>query len=176
MSITRREKQFALCGIVCLGILLAFQVLVKPALARTKTLERVVSEKREILSDLQAKSLEYNSLKEKLEKIHTKMKSQQKDKKILSSIDRIQKDCGLTQNIVNITPASVSINESYEKNNVEVKYGSVTLDQVIQFVLKIDSSDLLMGIKSLEIKHNPKNPALLDASFQLVSVSSTDQK
>jgi Tfp pilus assembly protein PilO len=176
MSLTRREKQLALCGIICLGVLLAFQVFVRPALARTKTLKRVVSEKREILADLQAKSREYKSLRQKLEKIHMAMKNQQKDKKMLSSIERIQKDCGLTQNVVNMTPSTASINDAYEKTSVEVKYGAVKLDQIIQLLLKIDSSDLLIGIKSLEIKHTPQNPAFLDASIQLVGISNTTAK
>ncbi len=176
MSVTQREKQIALCGIICLGLLLVFQVSVRPALARTKTLKRVVSEKREMLADLQAKSREYNSLKEKLEQIHTKMESQQKDKKMLSSIERIQKDCGLAQKVVDITPSTTAINDVYEKNNVEVKYGAVTLNQIIQLILKINSSDLLIGIKSLEIKRTPQNPELLDVSLQLVSISNTSRK
>ena len=176
MSLTRREKHLAIYGIICLGLLLAFQVFVRPALARTKTLKRVVSEKREILADLQDKSREYNSLKEKLQKIHASLENPQKDKKILSSIEQIQKDCGLTQNVVNMTPSTASINDEYERTSIEIKYGAVKLNQIIQFLLKINSLEPLIGIKSLEIKRTPQNPALLDASIQLVSISYTTKK
>lgn len=172
MSLKQREKQIIIGGIAGLGLLLAFQVFVKPEINRTKTLKRVVSEKREILNNLQIKSKEYISLKNQLEQIHARIQSQQKDKKILSSIEQIQKDCGLTRNVVNISPTTSAISNIYEKTNVEVKYAAVTLEQIIQFLLKIESSDLLIGISSLEIKRGLQNPVLLDAAIQLVNVSS----
>ncbi|MBN1975474.1 MAG: hypothetical protein JW787_17690 [Sedimentisphaerales bacterium] len=172
MSLKQREKQIIIGGIAGLGLLLAFQVFVKPEINRTKTLKRVVSEKREILNNLQIKSKEYISLKNQLEQIHARIRNQQKDKKILSSIEQIQKDCGLTRNVVNISPTTSAISNIYEKTNVEVKYAAVTLEQIIQFLLKIESSDLLIGISSLEIKRGLQNPLLLDAAIQLVNVSS----
>ena len=174
MNLSRREKQIIFGGIVCLGMLLTFQVLIRPALARTNTLERVVSDKQEILADLLTKSDEYNSLKKQLKQVRSKIESQQKDKKILSSIERIHKDCGLSQDVVSITPATTVISDIYEKTSVEIKYAGITLDKLTNLLLKINSSDMLIGIKSLEIKRGTQNPALIDAVIQLVSISNIE--
>ena len=176
MRLTKREKQIVIFGIVCLGAFIAFQMIVSPALGRTKTLKRIVSQKREILTDLQVKSKDYNSLKEQLEKIRMSIQDQQKDRKILSSIEHIQKDCGISQNVIDLAPNTMVINDTYERTDIEVKYGAVTLEQLVQFLMKINSSDMLIGIRSLEIKSDPENPALLDAVIQLISVSNISDK
>ncbi|MEJ2646957.1 MAG: type II secretion system protein GspM [Sedimentisphaerales bacterium] len=172
MRLTKREKQIVICGIVCLGVLIAFQMIVSPAFGRTKTLKRVVSQKRKILADLQVKSKEYNSLKEQLEKIRVTIQNQQKNGKILSSVEHIQKDCGISQNVVNLTPTTTVINDTYERTDIEIKYGAVTLEQLVRLLMKINSSDMLIGIRSLEIQRGLENPALLDAVIRLASVSS----
>ena len=172
MRLTKREKQIVIFGIVCLGAFIAFQMIVSPALGRTKTLKRIVSQKREILTDLQVKSKDYNSLKEQLEKIRVTIQNQQKNGKILSSVEHIQKDCGISQNVVNLTPTTTVINDTYERTDIEIKYGAVTLEQLVRLLMKINSSDMLIGIRSLEIQRGLENPALLDAVIRLASVSS----
>ena len=162
MRLTKREKIIVISGIAGLGLLLSFQVLIRPALSRTKTLKRVVSEKREILSELLTKSREYNSLQEHLEQVRKTIANQQKDKKILSLLESMQRDCGLSKNVISMTPTTTAISNIYEKTNVEIKYGAVTWDQIIQFLMKIRSSDMLIGIRSLEIQRGLQNQDLLD--------------
>ena len=79
------------------------------------------------------------------------------------------------QKVIYMTPSTTAISDLYEKTNVEVKFGAVTLDQIIQFLLKIESSELLVGVTSLDIKCGLQNPALLDAVIQVASVSATEQ-
>ena len=174
MSLMRREKYVIVIALACIGLLIAFLVVMRPALNRTATLKRVVQPKQKVLSQLKSKSNEYNTLKKNLEQIRSKIENQQKDKRILSSIEQIQKDCGLTQNVVNITPTIIPISDEYEKTTVDIKYNSITLSKIIQFLLKVDSSDLLIGIKSIEINKSLQNPDLLDITIQLVSVTHID--
>ena len=174
MSLMRREKYVIVIALACIGLLIAFLAVMRPALNRTTTLKRVVQDKQKVLSQLKSKSNEYNTLKKNLEQIRSKIENQQKDKRILSSIEQIQKDCGLTQNVVNITPTIIPISDEYEKTTVDIKYNSITLSKIIQFLLKVDSSDLLIGIKSIEINKSLQNPDLLDITIQLVSVTHID--
>jgi hypothetical protein len=174
MNLTRREKIIAVTGIVSVGLLLSFQVFIRPATNRTKTLKRVVSEKREVLVNLQIKSKEYDSLSEHLEQVRKTIANQQTDKKILSLIEGMQRDCGLSKNVLSMTPTTTTINSKYEKNNIEVKYGAVTWDQLIKLLLKIKSSEMLIGIRSLEINRNLQKPDTLDFVIQIVNVTNID--
>ena len=175
MRLTQREKQFAVGGTVLLGLFVAFQVFVRPALSRVRMLRAVVAEKRETLNKLHSKSKGYDALRSRLEQIRLTIEGQQRGRQMLSLVERVQKDCGLMQKVVYMTPSTTAISDLYEKTNVEVKFGAVTLDQIIQFLLKIESSELLVGVTSLDIKCGVQNPALLDAVIQVASVSAIEQ-
>lgn len=159
-------------GAVLLGLIVFFQVFARPAISRVGTLKRVLSDKRELLSELRAKSEQYKTISRKLEKIRLEMERQPEERKILSFVERIQKDSGLMQKVVYMKPSTMVVNDIYERITIEIKLQSITLDQLIRFLLKIESSELTIGIRSLEIKRGVRDSGLLDTTVQLVSISS----
>jgi hypothetical protein len=69
-------------------------------------------------------------------------------------------------------PSTMTVKDVYEQITVEIKLQSITLDQLIQFLSKIESSELTIGIRTLEIKRGLQDSGLLDTTIQLVSLSS----
>ena len=172
MNLTQREKQTIAAGAVLFGLIVAFQVFVRPAIRRVGTLKRVVSDKQQLLGELRVKSEQYKAVSRELEKIRLKMERQPEERKILSFVERIQKDSGLMQKVVYMKPSTMTVKDVYEQKTIEIKLQSITLDQLIQFLLKIESSELTIGIRTLEIKRGLRDSGLLDTTIQLVSLSS----
>lgn len=175
MNLTRREKQIMVAGVFFLGLAIVFQIFVRPAIGRVKTLKRVLIEKRQLLDDLRTKSQEYNSISSELEEIRQEIGKQQVDRQILSFIERIQKDCGLMQNVVYMKPTTMAISNIYEETTIEIKLQGITLNQLIQFLSKIESSELLVGIKLLDIRRGVRNINLLDTVIKIASLSTIER-
>jgi len=175
MNLTRREKQVIIAGMVFLGLVAAFQVFVRPALGRVGTLKRVLIEKQQVLDELRIKSREYNSISSKLEKIRQEIAKPQENTQILSFVERIQKDCGLMQNVAYMKPTTMAINNRYEETAIEINLQGITLNQLIQFLLKIESSKAFMGIKTLDIKCGAHNSSQLDTVIRIASLSTIEQ-
>ena len=152
-------------------LLVVFQIFVRPAIGRVRTLRRVLTDKRQVLAELRAKSEEYNVISRELEKVRLEIRRQPEERKILSFVERIQKDCGLMQKVVYMKPSTMVVNDVYEETTIEIKLQSITLDQLIQFLLKIESSELTIGIRTLDIKRGVRDSNLLDTIIQLVSLS-----
>ena len=152
-------------------LLVVFQIFVRPAIGRVRTLRRVISEKRQGLSELLAKSQEYNTVSSELEKIRSEMEQRPEERKILSFIEGIQKECGLMQKVVYMKPSANIVNDVYEETTIEIKFQNITWDELIQFLFKIESSELTLGIKTLNIKRGVQDSNLLDTIVQLVSLS-----
>ena len=172
MSLTQREKRLIAAAAVLLVLIIIFNIFGRPAISRVKTLRRVVSDKRKVLSELRAKSEEYKNLSGKLEQIRLEMSHQSEERKILSFVERVQKDYGLMQKVVYMKPSAMTVNDIYERNTIEIKMQNITLDQLVQFLLKVESSELKIGIRTLEIKRGNKDSDLLDTIIQLVNISS----
>ena len=174
MSLTQREKQTIAAGAVLFGLIVAFQIFVRPAIGRLRTLRRVISDKKQVLGELRDKSQQYKAVSRELEKIRLEMERQPQERKILSFVEHIQKDSGLMQKVVYMKPSTMTVKDIYEQKTVEIKLQSITLDQLIRFLLKIESSELTIGIRTLEIKRGLLDSRLLDTTIQLVSLSSIE--
>lgn len=159
-------------GTVLVGLIIIFQVFAKPAISKIRTLKRVVSDKRQVLGELRAQSEQYKAISIKYEKIRQEIKSQPEERKILSFIERVQQDSGLMQKVVYMKPTTTAVNDVYEEVTIEIKLQGITLDQLIQFILKIESSELTIGFKTFDIKRGIRDSNLLDTTIQLVSLSS----
>jgi hypothetical protein len=171
MNLTQREKKLIAVGAVLFGFIVIFHVFGRPAISRVKTLRRVVSDKRKVLSELRAKSENYKNLSRELERILLEMGHQPEERKILSFVERVQKDSGLMQKVVYMKPSTMTVNDIYERNTIEIKMQNITLNQLVQFLLKIESSELKIVIRTLEIKRGIRDSDLLDTIIQLVSLS-----
>ena len=158
-------------GAVLFGLIVIFQIFARPAISRVGTLKRVVSDERQLLGELRAKSEQYKTISRELEKVRLEMGHRPEERKILSFVERIQKDTGLMQKVVYMKPSTMTVSDIYERITIEIKLQSITLDQLIQFLLKIESSELTIGIRTLEIKCGAQDAGLLDTTVQLVSLS-----
>ena len=167
MQLTRREKVLIIGAAALIGIFAAFQILVKPAIHRVETLKRVLDEKKETLRELRAKSEEYIALREELSGIRTKVASQRKDFGILSFLERAGKESGLAQSVAYMKPTNSPINDSYVETKVEIKLENVSLEQITQFLLRIQSSEALLGVGALRMRKAAKVPELLDAVVEI---------
>lgn len=171
MKLTRREKQLIIAGVLLFGLIVVFHVFGKPAIEKVKDLKRVVADKRKILSELQANSEKFKNLSKELEQIRVQIGRQQEEGKILSFVERVQKNSGLMQKVVFMKPSTITVSDIYKRNTIEIKLQGITLNQLVQFLLKIKSSDLTIGIRTLEIKCGSRDSELLDTTVQLVSLS-----
>jgi len=171
MNLTKREKQIIAAGAVLLVLIVVYWIFIKPAIRRVRTLRRVLSDKRQVLGELSAKSQEYNAISRELEKIRLEMGRQPEERKILSYVESVQKDCGLMQKALSMKPSTMMVNDVYEETTIEIKFQSITLEQLIQFLLKIESSELTIGIRTLDIKRGVRDSRLLDTIVKLVSLS-----
>ena len=154
-----------------MALIVTFQVFVRPAVSKVNRLRDLVSDKQIILSELRTNSERYKVISKELEKIRLETSRQPEERKILSFVERVHKDSGLMQKVVYMKPSTMTINDVYEEVIIEIKLQNVTLDQLIQFLLKIESSELTIGIRMLDIKRGVRDSTLLDTTVQLVSLS-----
>jgi hypothetical protein len=171
MHVTKTEQWFLVGGAIFLGLLMISQVLVRPTMDRISTLRRVVTDKRANLSQLQAKSQEYQLLKTEVARLRAVIEQQGGGRRILSTLERIREDCGLSDNVVSLKPTTTAINDEYQETTIEVRLDGITLAQLIQFLSQIDSLELAGGIRALEVRHADRSPNLLKATVQVATVS-----
>lgn len=167
IRLTRREKLLALALAIFAAGCLLFAFAIKPAMARTKTLHRVISEKQDELAKLRAGSKEYIFLRDSLENIRAKVASQDKGFELLPFLESLIREHGLAKNAATMKQQVLNLGPDYSETIVEVKLENLTLKQLVDFLRKVESTQVLARIKSLYIKKNLTNPEMLDSVIEI---------
>ena len=173
IRLTRREKLLAGGLVTFIAAWSIFTVGVKPVLARIETLNRVISGKQQELEKLRARSKEYIFLRNSLDNLRTKVASQQKTFELLPFLESLIEECGLAKNVVTMGQQVLQIDSNYSETIVKVKLESLLLNQLVDFLCKVESSQVLARTKSLYIKRNATNKDLLDSVVEIQNAKLT---
>ena len=167
IRLTRREKILAITLTILVGGWALFAIAVKPAIERTKTLHRVINEKQDELQKLHAISNEYISLRNNLDKVRTKVASQEKGFELLPFLETLIRKQGLAKKIATMKQQVLKVGAGHSETIVEIRLENLTLKQLVDFLRNVESSNVLARTKSLYIKKNLTNTELLDSVVEI---------
>ena len=167
IRLTRREKLLAGGLVIFIAAWSLFTAGVKPALARIETLNRVIFQKQQELEKLRARSKEYILIRDGLDNLRTKVASQQKTFELLPFLESLIEECGLAKNVATMKQQVLPIDSNYSETIVEVRLEKLSLRHLVDFLGKVESSEVLARTKSLYIKRNATNKDLLDLVVEI---------
>lgn len=169
IRLAQREKLLAGGLLVFIASWSLFTVAVKPALARLETLGRVIPENRQELEKVREISKKYILLKSRLDNLHTNIASQNETIELLPFLESLIEECGLARSLDTMKRDVLQIDSNYSETIVEVRLESLSLGELVDFLHKIESSQVRARTKSIYIKRNMENKNLLDSVVEIHS-------
>jgi len=91
----------------------------------------------------------------------------QKGFELPAFLESITTQLHLAEKVAAMKQELLQPDSNYCETVVEVKLENITLRQLVDFLLKIKSSNRFLRIKSLYTKKNTSNPDLLDTAIQV---------
>ncbi len=167
IRLTKRERFLAVALVILVVGWALFAFAVRPAIERTKTLRRVISDKQSELKQLRARSNEYISLRNHLDRVRTQAASQDKGFELLPFLESLIREQGLSKKVGTMKQQVLQVGAGHSETIVEIRLESLTLKQLVDFLQKVESSKALTRTKSLYIKKNLTNADLLDSVIEI---------
>ena len=173
MRLTYKEKRYglALVAFVCGWSLYSFAL--EPAVDRLGTLRRVIPEKQQELAELRRAGREYTAMQQSLQTLREKVARQERFD-LLPHVEKLISRAGLDKHVRLIKPRIVPLEDKYEQVIVELDFAPVSLDKLVDFLCKMDESDVLADIKTLHIRKATSQPDLLECSVEIHSIRLAD--
>ncbi len=162
-----REKLLVKGLVVFAAVWSLYAVAVRPAIERIETLNRVISEKQQELEEVRAISKEYVFLDKNLDGLQTQIDSGQGTLQLLPFLEALINECGITKNVETMKRQVLPVDSNYSEIIVEVRLGSLSIGQLVDFLGKIESSQAGAKTKSLYVKRNMTNKNLLDSVIEI---------
>lgn len=167
IRLTRREKRGGIALTVFILVWSLFAFVIGPAKERIATLKRVIPEKQAELSKLSAAAEEYAFLSDNGRDLRSRVASQPETFELLPFLESLVQRSGLEKNIAKMQQRVVPLGTDYSQTVVEIELRSLPLGRLVEFLGKIESSDVLARIASLYIKRSRTKKDLLDATIEI---------
>ena len=167
MRLKRRERSLIIGLAIFIAASVSFVFCIRPAAARIETLSRVIPKKERALEELRTKSVEYLALRAGLDHLDNEAAGGEEGLELLAFLESIIAELHLTRKVTTMKPEMVRLDSGYREVIVEIKLENVTLEQLVDFLLKTKSSERLLRTKSLHAKKNAAGPGLLDTTVQV---------
>ena len=175
MRLMRRQKRLFLALAIFAGAWCLYALWIKPTSARLDTLQRVIPEKTVVLEQLQSKSRRLLNLQDSLNRIQQRLADQPDDFDLLSFLEILTEKCRLSDHLQNMTRQIQPLDQSYSETLVTIELREITLGQLLDFLDRVPSAQILARVKSLNFENNPSHPNRLDATIVVSHLKLTAQ-
>jgi uncharacterized Fe-S center protein len=108
--------------------------------------------------------------------LRTKIASQQRTFELLPFLESLIEECGLSENVSSMKQHVLEIDSNYSETIVEVRLENLSLRNLVDFLCKVETSQVPARTKSLYIKKNATNKDRLDSVVEIHNAKLAQRK
>ena len=169
MKLAKREKHFVGIAVCAIVLFLLLKLLIFPFFEKRERLKNGVEAKEEALREIIRLSAEYQAYKGDSLEIQQRLAKRRAGFTLFAFLEKAAGEAGVKENIEYMKPSTSKATGPYRESMVEMKLEGITLNQLTQYLHRIESPEDLISIKRISIKQNKKEAGYLDAVFQALT-------
>ena len=163
----KREKYILLFGIFFVVGFIVLQAMVLPYVEARQTMTRSLSRNESELVDIQLLRQEYLELKSRQGDIEKRLTARTPGFSLFSFLEEQAAATKVKNSVTYMKPTANEIDEGFNESIVEMKMERVTLDQLVAFLVKIESEEKIVSIQRISIQENGQEEGLLDTVLSI---------
>jgi general secretion pathway protein M len=152
------------------GIFLIFQFMVFPLIDKRERLQRALLANTRSVGEIQTLAATYSSIKRQSETARKRVSEKKVGFTLFSFLDRVAGKTRLKDRIAYMKPStSAPKNSPFKISTVEMKLQAITLEQLVSYLYKVETSENAVHIKRISIVKTGKNRGLITAIMEIES-------
>lgn len=163
----KREKYILLFGVFFVLGFIVLQAMVLPYIDARQTMTRSLSRNERELVDIQLLRQEYLELKSRQGDIEKRLTERTPGFSLFSFLEEQAAATKVKNSVTYMKPSANEIDEGFNESIVEMKMERVTLDQLVAFLVKIESEEKIVSIQRISIQENGQEEGLLDTVLNI---------
>ena len=170
-KLNKRERYAIMIGAGVLGIFLIVQFIIEPIFSKTEQKKKNLQTKSVMLEQMRQWQVEYDSLTQKVTISQSRFGKRQKGFTLYAFLNRLAGETGIKDRITNMKPTKkVQKNSPYKLSRVEMKLDAITLEQLTNYLYKVETSKNMVDVKKISISKKDKKQGLITAVMQVETV------
>jgi general secretion pathway protein M len=170
INLNRREKYIVAGGACCLLIVLVLLLVVSPLLNKRERLTRALAAKTIELDEIRGLQADYLILQEKAGRAKGNLAKRDKDFSLYSFLDSLARDVGIKVSSMKESSPSSQGDANIKTTMVELKLQAITMEQLAQYLHKVEYSGNNLYIKRMSISETSKLEGYIDVALQVETI------
>jgi len=159
---------YAAAGFI--GIFLIFQFGVFPLVDKRERLQRALVTKTRTVTEIQTLAAEFTNIKKQSDSTRKRIAKEKTGFTLFSFLDRVAGQTKLKDRIAYMKPSTTTPkNSPFKISTVEMKLQAITLEQLVAYLYKVETSENAVHIKRISLVKAGKNKSLITAIMEIES-------
>jgi general secretion pathway protein M len=168
MKLNRRERAAVLAGIAFLLLFVVVRFMVFPFMDRKDRLGRNLAVNSRNLEEIRSLKVAYETLISAGEQAEKRFKQRQKSFTLLSFLVQLAGEVGIKDKMASMKPTLTQQKDSpYKTSQVEMKLKGLTLEQITEYLYKIETSKNMVSIKRISLTKSEDQAGILNVTLQV---------
>jgi hypothetical protein len=152
MKLDRQQMTYVFFGGLVLVALFFYLIVISPGLEKQRQLERGIAKRKTDLVKITELKKKWESFKRDQNEVQQALRSRGDRFTLLSFLEGITREIGIDKNIQYIKPVTFPPSEAvFKPEGIEMSLDNVGMEQVVNFLYKVEHSGNLLFIKRIKI-------------------------
>ena len=170
-KLNKRERYAIMIAVGVVGIFLIVQLIIEPIFSKTEQKKKNLQTKSVMLEQMRQWQAEYDGLTQKANLSKSHFRNRQKGFTLYSFLNQLAGESEIKDRITNMKPTKkAQKNSPYKLSQVEMKLDAITLEQLTNYLYRVETSKNMVDIKKISITKKDKKQGLITAVLQVETV------
>jgi general secretion pathway protein M len=169
----KREKIVVGTGLLFVVGFLVFIAVIGPYLGAKEKLERSLLRKEKDALEMTILKKEYQELKSVQGGVVKQIESRNPGFSLFSYLEKQASTVEVKNRVTYMKPSTTELDDGFQESAVEMKMEQVTLAQLVDFLVKVESIKDVVVIKRIAIQKNKRETGLLDVVISIFTIERT---
>jgi type II secretory pathway component PulM len=171
IKLSNRERRIIIVGGIAAAILFLIFGWVNPTLQRIERLDRAIAQERRELQEVRQLYSAFEALGSREAQAQEELENRTLESfSIASVIEGMARESKIQDRVQYLKPDQTPFSDAYQEVSVSLKVTEIQPDQMVDFLYRIESSNDLLRVRSLQIRSNPKEKGTLDITLTVFTL------
>ena len=168
-AISQRDKIALAIGTAAILFFLLAQFLILPLMDERKRLRRGIETRQQSLVEMRELQIRFQELQVHAEGLRDRFAVRPPDFSLFAFLDQAAAEAKIKEHIAYMKPSESADAGQFRESMVEMKLQEVGIGQLVNFLKRIESPEMIVLIKRIAVQENKKAVDTLDAIMQVAT-------
>ena len=170
MALSKRDRFTLIIGGSLLLVFIVAQFMVFPLIDKRKRLRKTISSRQVAVQEMREMQLQYGQLDEQSNGLEQQLSQRSPSFSLFSFLEKMATQSKIKDHITYMKPSTVTGDGTLRQVMVEMKLQTISLQQLVTFLKRIESPENVVTLKRISIQENKKTKGTLDVIMQVISI------